>query len=421
MNRPKSEQLFKEAKECLVGGVNSPVRSFNAVGKTPVFIKKAQGAYLYTEDNEKLIDYVLSWGPCILGHAAPSVIKAIKAAADNGLSYGAPCERETLLAREIQTCMPHLEKIRFVNSGTEAAMSALRLARGYTKKNYIVKFKGCYHGHADPFLVEAGSGNLTLSKPNSEGVLKENTQFTLVCDYNDSEQLNAIFKEKGAEIAAVVLEPITGNMGVIKASEQFLEALENCRKKYNTLIIFDEVMCGFRCELGGASQLLKFKPDITILGKVIGGGLPCGAYAASRDIMSHIAPEGGIYQAGTLSGNPMAMTAGLETIKQLKQGAYEKSVNECKNLCLALKEILSNQFKVVQIGNMFSLFFSQKDIKNLNDVQHSRINEFPKFFHQLLDKGIYWPPSAFEACFMSSVHSKETTEKTIKEIKNLNL
>eukprot|EP01051_Picozoa_sp_SAG22_P007075 SAG22_NODE_486_length_9885_cov_2.043634_9_plen_426_part_00 len=417
MQKSKSEKKFEAAKQVLVGGVNSPVRSFNAVSGTPPFIKAAKGAYLYTEDDQKLIDYVLSWGPCILGHAHPQVIKKVQEAASLGLSYGAPCERETELAKLIQFFMPHLEKIRFVSSGTEAAMSALRLARGLSKKKYIIKFKGCYHGHADAFLVAAGSGNLTLSKPDSAGILEDTSKYTLICDYNNSEQIEAIFKEKGHDIAGIFIEPITGNMGVIKPNQKFLDSLEKCRKTYKSLIIFDEVMCGFRCHINGASAYLNFKPDITILGKVIGGGMPCGAFGASKEIMSQIAPEGPVYQAGTLSGNPISMTAGIETLKILKEdNAFKESEENCRMLCESIQNIIKTKnlnYQVVRAGNMFSLFFNTKPIQNLDDVTQSNIKQFPSFFHKLLNNKIYWPPSAYEACFMSNQHSKIDIEKTI--------
>ncbi|MEK9657482.1 MAG: glutamate-1-semialdehyde 2,1-aminomutase [bacterium] len=418
MNK-KSKKYFSEAKQILVGGVNSPVRAFTAVGKNPLFIKKAEGAYIFTEDDQRLLDYVLSWGPCILGHAHPNVIQSIEKTIKNGLSFGAPSVLETQLAKLIQEFMPHIEKIRFVNSGTEAAMSALRLARGYTKKKFIVKFNGCYHGHADPFLVAAGSGNLTLSKPDSEGVLESTSQYTLVCDYNNSEQLTHLFNENGRDIAGIILEPITGNMGVIPPTETFLSTLNKLCKTYDSLLIFDEVMSGFRCHKNGAQALLNTTPDITILGKVIGGGLPCGAYGGKAEIMEKIAPEGPIYQAGTLSGNPIVMASGIATLTELKNTkAFETAEQSCTFLCEELRKQLNKDHYCIQNqGTMFSLFFKKGPIQNLTDVQNCNLKQFPKFFHALLENNIYWPPSAYEACFISCQHKAQEIQHTVKTVK----
>jgi glutamate-1-semialdehyde 2,1-aminomutase len=416
-----SEQLFQDAQKILVGGVNSPVRAFKSVGGTPVFMSSAKGPYLHTADNQTLIDYVLSWGPMILGHADEDVIDAIQTTAALGTSFGAPSELETECAKQIQYFYPHMEKVRFVNSGTEATMSAIRLARGVTNKPLLVKFKGCYHGHSDSLLVAAGSGGLTFGSPDSAGVLDDTAKHTIVLDYNDTEAVTALFKEKGDQIAGVILEPITGNMGVITPTEAFLKALRTSCDEHGALLIFDEVMCGFRVTKGSASDLLGITPDITVLGKIIGGGLPCGAYGASAEIMAHLSPEGPVYQAGTLSGNPVVMAAGIATLKKLRDGSmFKKAENMTTYLCNGIQDILNDKglpYVLRQVGTMFCLFFTSEDIQNCDDVCKCDMEKFSKFFHAMLDNGVYLPPSQFEACFMSAVHTEKDIEKSLKACK----
>ena len=419
----RSKHLFETAKKVLVGGVNSPVRSFSAVGGSPLFIQKAKGPYLYCEDNNRYIDYMLSWGPCILGHANPKVVKAIQKAATKGSSYGAPTVVETDLAVTVQKLMPSIEKLRFVNSGTEACMSAIRVARGATNRPYIVKFKGCYHGHADAFLVAAGSGALTLSKPDSKGVLTSMSESTLLCEYNNIAEIKEIFSSYGNQIAGVIIEPVAGNMGLIPAEKEFIHTLKDLCEKNKSILIFDEVMSGFRCHLGGAQALFNCKPDLTILGKVIGGGLPCGAYGGKKELMDLVTPLGPIYQAGTLSGNPLAMHAGLSTLTQLMENnTFNQAAENCQELCHQLQAALNKKkvpYYVLNKGTMFGLFFSNGPIKNLKDVQQSRVHEFPHFFNALLQKNIYWPPSAFETCFFSSTHLKTHIKKTVSAISKI--
>lgn len=423
MIHTNSKNLFESAKKILVGGVNSPVRSFSAVGGSPLFIQKAKGPYLYCEDNQKYIDYMLSWGPCILGHANTKVIKAIQKAALKGTSYGAPTAVETKLALTVQKLIPSIEKIRFVNSGTEACMSAIRVARGATNRPLIVKFIGCYHGHADPFLVAAGSGSLTLSKPDSKGVLSSVSESTLLCEFNNTTEIKQIFANYGKQIAGVIIEPVAGNMGLIPAEKSFIHTLKDLCETHKSILIFDEVMSGFRCHLGGAQALFNCKPDLTILGKVIGGGLPCGAYGGKKELMDLVTPIGPIYQAGTLSGNPLAMHAGLSTLTQLMENnTFNQASDKCMELCDQLSYELNKKkapYHVIHKGTMFGLFFAKGPIKNLKDVQQSRIQEFPHFFNSLLQKNIYWPPSAFETCFFSSTHLKTHIKKTVSAIKKI--
>ena len=416
-----SEQLYKDAQQILVGGVNSPVRAFKSVGGTPEFISSAKGPYLHTADNQTLIDYVLSWGPMILGHADPDVIKAIQDTAAKGTSFGTPSALETECAKQIQYFYPHMEKIRLVNSGTEATMSAIRLARGVTKKPILVKFKGCYHGHSDSLLVAAGSGGLTFGSPDSAGVLEDTAKHTVVLNYNDTEGVNALFKEKGDQIAGIILEPITGNMGVITPTDSFLTALRTQCDQHGALLIFDEVMCGFRVTKGSASDLLGVTPDITVLGKVIGGGMPCGAYGASAEIMSHLSPEGQVYQAGTLSGNPVVMAAGIATLKKLRDGEmFKKAEKMTTYLCNGLQDILDEKglpYRLKQVGTMWCLFFTSEDIQNCDDVCKCDMEGFSKYFHSMLQNGVYLPPSQFEACFMSATHTEKDIEKSLKACK----
>ena len=416
-----SQTLFEEAQSILVGGVNSPVRAFGSVSGNPIFIKEGQGAHLISEDNKRYIDYVLSWGPLILGHAHPETVKAIQDQATHGTSFGAPCQLETQLAQHIQTHVPMMEKIRFVNSGTEATMSAVRLARGVTKRDKIIKFNGCYHGHSDGFLVAAGSGNLTLGTPDSAGVPASIANDTIVLDYNDTEALIQAFNNHGKDIAAVIIEPITGNMGMVFPTETFIQTLRQQCTTHDSLLIFDEVMTGFRVALGGAQALLNVTPDITVLGKVIGGGLPCAAYGASKTLMSHLAPEGPVYQAGTLSGNPLAMRAGIATLTALSTpGVFAQIAAQTSTLINTLSDHLHTSGYPATIqgaGTMFCLFFSPKNtMQNLTDVKTCNLTTFKTIHQTLLNNGIYFPPSQFEACFLSSAHTEQDIEHTTKTL-----
>ncbi len=416
-----SEAAFHEAKSILVGGVNSPVRAFKGVGGTPIFFESATGATMTSLDQKKYIDYVLSWGPMLLGHAHPTVIKAIQIAAAKGTSFGAPNQQETQLAQLIQSFYPNMEKVRLVNSGTEAGMSVIRLARGFTKKSKIIKFAGCYHGHGDALLVSTGSGGLTLGVPDSKGVTKEAAKDTLCLEYNDIDAVKTVFSTYQSDIAAVILEPITGNMGVIRPSNAFLEAIQTGCQNTGAILIFDEVMCGFRVHPNGAQGLLGITPDLTMLGKVIGGGLPCGAYGGRAEIMNHISPEGAVYQAGTLSGNPVVMAAGIASLTEIKKHNCIISVSQqTQSFCDALQDKIKQYgISVTQVGSMFSLFFSEKKPQCLSDVKNSDINRFNQFYHHLLEQGVYFPPSAYEACFTSIMHTPMIYEKTEKIITNI--
>jgi glutamate-1-semialdehyde 2,1-aminomutase len=413
-----SNSEFNHAKSLLVGGVNSPVRAFKGVGGTPLFFESGSGSTLTSVDNQAYTDYVLSWGPLILGHAHPRVTTAIHHALDQGTSFGAPTPKETVLAEQVQFFYPSMEKIRFVNSGTEAGMSVIRLARGFTKKSKIIKFSGCYHGHADALLVAAGSGGLTLGIPDSEGVTAGATQDTISLEYNDTDSVNTVFREYKDTIAAIILEPIAGNMGVIRPQENFLKAIQQGCRNTGALLIFDEVMCGFRVHPKGAQGLLGITPDLTMLGKVIGGGLPCGAYGGRAEIMDCVAPEGPVYQAGTLSGNPVVMAAGIETLSILKEDNVIEIVSQSTaEFINELREILpSNEICMTQVGSLFSLFFTDQIPQSLKDVQQTNIKKFTPFHRNLLENGVYFPPSAYESCFTSIMHSSEDYKKTIQAI-----
>lgn len=413
----RSDELFKEACDVLVGGVNSPVRAFNSVNSNPIFIKKAEGSKLYSEDGRAFIDYVLSFGPLLLGHAHPVVTKAITEAAKQGTSFGAPTENETKLARLIQKFYPSLEKIRFVNSGTEAAMSALRLARGYTNKKQIIKFDGCYHGHADSLLVAAGSGALTQGQPDSKGILDDTAKHTVVLPYNNAQLVQDYFSAHGKNVAAVIVEPVAGNMGVIPPEPGFLSTLRSVCDTYQSVLIFDEVMCGFRLPNGGAQQYFNIAPDLTILGKVIGGGLPCGAYGGKAEIMNYLSPMGPVYQAGTLSGNPLVMAAGIAMLNYINEhDTINVLCEKVKYLAKILDETLP--FTVQYCGTLFNVFFTDQPLKDLDDVQKCDLDLFKKFHAYLLKNGIYTPPSQFEANFFSSAHSQEDINHTVKVIQN---
>lgn len=414
-----SETLFAQAQQCIPGGVNSPVRAFRGVGGTPIFIQRAQGPYLIDVNNKRYIDYVGSWGPMILGHAHPEVIHAVKLAAENGLSFGAPTELEILLARKIMSMMPNIEMIRMVNSGTEATMSAIRLARGFTQRNKIIKFAGCYHGHNDSLLAKAGSGALTFNLPDSAGIPQDFVQHTLIAEFNDIDSVAKCFEQFPQDIATIIIEPVAGNMGCVLPNPGFLQELRALCDHYGALLIFDEVMTGFRVASGGAQAYYNVTPDLTTLGKVIGGGLPVGAFGGRQEIMSMIAPLGPVYQAGTLSGNPIAMTAGLTTLTLIAQqdNFYQTLSMRTERLAkslLAITQAAGIPAVVNYVGGMFSLFFtSAPTINNFQAVQQCDTNYYKNFFHGMLAEGIYLAPSAFEAGFVSNAHQDEEIDKTL--------
>ena len=413
-----SRRLFSEAKQLLPGGVNSPVRSFSKVGGQPLFIKKAKGAFLFDEDNNKFIDYIGSWGPMILGHAHESVISSVKAAVDSGLSYGAPTQIETSLAKKVKEFFPSMELIRMVSSGTEATMSAVRLARGFTKRDLIVKFEGCYHGHADSLLVKAGSGALTFGEPDSLGVPQDLAEKTIVLEFNNIEEARELFKQKGEAIAAVIVEPIAGNMGCVPPIKGFLEALRLLCDEYASVLIFDEVMTGFRVSPGGAQQLYDIKPDLTTLGKILGGGLPVGGFGGKRELMQELSPMGGIYQAGTLSGNPITMHAGLATLSMLENNqVYEKLEKSASTLTEGLETLARETgvpFKTNRVGSMFGIFFTKNQrVETYNDALTGNNIFFVNFFKEMLQRGVYLAPSPFEAGFLSTQHDSEIISTTL--------
>jgi glutamate-1-semialdehyde 2,1-aminomutase len=412
-----ASNLFTEAKKVIPGGVNSPVRSFSGVGGTPVFIDHASGPYIFDSNNKQYIDYVGSWGPMILGHAHPEVIKVVKLAAEKGLSFGAPTEIETLMAAKVCDLLPSIDRVRMVSSGTEATMSALRLARGYTSRDKIVKFEGCYHGHSDSLLVKAGSGALTLGVPSSPGVPKAVAEDTITLTYNDSESVKQAFAEIGEQIACIIVEPVAGNMNCIPPVPGFLETLRQVCDEYGSVLIFDEVMTGFRVGLQGAQGVYGVTPDLTTLGKIIGGGMPVGAFGGKQEIMEYLAPLGPVYQAGTLSGNPVAMAAGLKTLELISQtGFYEALTQKTQRLLDGMKE-KANQtgvsIAVNQVGGMFGLFFSEQPVSSFSQVMQCDQQLFKQFFHGMLQQGVYLAPSAFEAGFVSAAHSDEDIEKTL--------
>jgi glutamate-1-semialdehyde 2,1-aminomutase len=410
--------LFSDAKLVIPGGVNSPVRSFSGVGGTPVFIDRAQGAYIYDSLGNRYIDYVGSWGPMILGHAHPEVIEAVKHTAEKGLSFGAPTEIETQMAKKVCELLPSIDMVRMVSSGTEATMSAIRLARGYTGRDKIVKFEGCYHGHSDALLVKAGSGALTFGVPSSPGVPASVAENTITLTYNDSDSVKALFAELGEQIACIIVEPVAGNMNCIPPEPGFLECLRQVCDQYNSVLIFDEVMTGFRVGLTGAQGHYHVTPDLTTLGKVIGGGMPVGAFGGSRKIMEHLAPLGPVYQAGTLSGNPVAMAAGLKTLELIAQpGFYETLTEKTEKLVSGLKERAAKAgiaMSTNSVGGMFGLFFTaETQVSRFAQVMQCDQDLFKRFFHAMLEQGVYLAPSAFEAGFVSAAHSDEDLEKTL--------
>tara|TARA_B100000945_G_scaffold149769_1_gene120113 strand:- start:943 stop:2232 length:1290 start_codon:yes stop_codon:yes gene_type:complete len=419
----KSIKLFKEAKLHIPGGVNSPVRAFKNINGDPIFFKKAKGSKLFDEDNNEYIDYIGSWGPMIMGHSHPKIIKAISKQVKLGTSYGAPTSIESETAKLIKKCMPSIEKIRMVNSGTEATMSAIRLARGFTNKNKIIKFDGCYHGHADSLLIKAGSGVSTFGLRNSAGVLPQLAEETISCEFNNSKDFIEIFKKVKNDLAAVIIEPIAGNMGFIPGEASFLELIRKETAKNKSLLIFDEVMTGFRVSLGGAQEIYGIKPDLTTLGKIIGGGLPVGAFGGRKDIMDYLAPNGPVYQAGTLSGNPLAMSAGSTLIKLLiKDNPYKNLESRSKFLLEEMRGLFLEKninLSTNQIGGMFGFFFSKELPNDLNDSVSTNDKQFESFINQCIKNGIYFAPSKFEAGFISTKHTDKDINNTITVIKKI--
>ncbi len=414
----RSERLFKRAQRSLPGGVNSPVRAFRGVGGTPLFIREAAGCRIWDVDGNAYIDYVGSWGPMILGHAHPKVIRTLRRVAKSGTSFGAPTDLEVRLAERVKKMVPSVDLIRMVNSGTEAAMGAIRLARGYTGRDKVIKFDGCYHGHADSFLLQAGSGALTLGAPDSPGVPRTTVQETLGARYNDLASVQAQVDAHRGQIAAVIVEPVAGNMGVVPPEPGFLQGLRTICDKEKIVLIFDEVMTGFRVAPGGAQQLYGIKPDLSVFGKIIGGGLPVGAFGGRKKIMQTLAPLGPIYQAGTLSGNPLAMAAGLETLKILQEeGVYEQLEQKAQGLEAGLKDNvrrLGGVMTLTCVGSMSCLYFHPGPVRNYDEAKQADTKRYAKYFHAMLERGIYLAPSQFEAAFLSLAHSDEDIDKTIK-------
>ena len=418
----RSSELFKQAQEVLPGGVNSPVRAFNAVGGTPIFVEKAQGAYLYDADGNKLIDYIASWGPLLFGHAYAPVIEAVTQRAKKGTSFGMPTEVETLIAQKALSMVPNVDKIRFVNSGTEACMSAIRLARGYTKRDKIIKFSGCYHGHSDSFLIAAGSGATTFRVPNSPGVTQGTAKDTLLANYNDIDSVKELFIAYPGQIAALIIEPIAGNMGCVLPKEGFLEALRALCTEHGALFIMDEVMTGFRLAKGGAQEALHIQADIVTFGKVIGGGLPVAAFAARTEIMDHLAPVGAVYQAGTLSGNPLAMSAGLAMLEQIENQpeVFESLDKKTAYLQEGIQKLLTQTgipHQVNRFGSMCSVFFTEEPVTDFASAQRADHLRFKKYFHAMLSRGIYLPPSGYESYFLNDALSYADLDTTLEALR----
>ncbi len=417
MNTQKSDSIYNEAVTVMPGGVNSPVRAYRNVGRNPLFIEKGRGSKIYDIDGNEYIDYICSWGPNILGHCYPKVIEEVKKACDNGLTFGAPTEKEVVLAELIREIMPSMEVLRMVNSGTEAVMSAIRVARGFTKRDMILKFKGCYHGHSDGLLVKAGSAALTAAVPDSLGVPKSYTENTLVALYNDEKSVEELFEKYGDKIACVVVEPVAANMGVVLPKKGFLQFLRDITEKYGSLLIFDEVITGFRLSLGGAQEYFGIKPDMTTLGKIVGGGMPMAVYGGRKEIMECVAPLGGVYQAGTLSGNPIATTAGIATLTALKENKhlYVDLEKKAEKIANSYRKIGAS---VNQIGSLLSGFFTDREVNDYDSATSSDTAKYAKFFNYLLENGIYIAPSQYEAMFVSMAHSDEDIEKTCKVIES---
>ena len=423
MRYQRSSALFNAAQQYIPGGVNSPVRAFKSVGGVPVFMKSAQGAYLTDEDDNKYVDYINSWGPAILGHTHPQVLEAVKKQAEKGFSFGAPTELETEIAKLIVENVPNIDQIRMVSSGTEACMSAVRLARGYTRRDKIIKFEGCYHGHSDSFLIKAGSGAATFGNPNSPGVTKGTAQDTLLAKFNDINQVKEIFSQNENEIASVIVEPVAGNMGCVLPENNFLQYLRKICDENGALLIFDEVMTGFRLAFGGAQEAFDVKADIVTYGKVIGGGMPVGAFAARNEIMNHLAPKGAVYQAGTLSGNPLAMRAGIETLKLIKNDEFffERIHKATETLDIEISKILNEKgipHLINRQGSMMSVFFHTDSVSNFDDAAKADHTMFNRFFHHLLSEGIYLPPSGFETWFISDAIKNVEINKTLEAVKS---
>lgn len=413
-----NEALFERAQRSIPGGVNSPVRAFRSVGGTPRFVARAQGPYFWDAEGVRYIDYIGSWGPMILGHVHPEVLEAVQRVLADGFSFGAPTEAEIEIAEEIRKLVPSIDQVRLVSSGTEATMSALRLARGFTKRERIVKFEGCYHGHADSLLVKAGSGLLTFGNPTSAGVPPDIAKHTSVLEYNNTEALEAAFAAFGDEIAAVIVEPVAGNMNLVRGNPEFLQSLRRLCTHHGAVLIFDEVMCGFRVALGGAQALYGIEPDLTCLGKVIGGGMPAAAFGGRRDIMAHLAPEGAVYQAGTLSGNPIAVAAGLKTLQLIQApGFYERLGERTARLANGLAAVAREAgatFSADAVGGMFGIYFTERVPASFADVSRSDISRFNAFFHKMLDAGVYFAPSAYEAGFVSIAHDDAVIDATLE-------
>lgn len=414
MNIDRSRQLYEEARKYLPGGVDSPVRAFRAVGGQPIFVERGAGSRIYDADGNEYIDFLCSWGPLILGHAHPRIVEALKSAVEKGTSFGTPTELEVTLARMVNEAFPSIEVVRFVNSGTEATMSALRLARAFTRRGKVMKFDGCYHGHADSFLVKAGSGVLTLGAPDSPGIPPSVAEHTISLPYNDIRAVERAFEATGKEISAVIIEPVAGNMGVVPPKPGFLEGLRRISTTYGAILIFDEVITGFRVSYGGAQALYGIEPDLTCLGKIIGGGLPVGCYGGRRDIMELVAPEGPVYQAGTLSGNPLAMTAGIETLMTLREPeVYDELERKAARLEQGLVGAAREArvpVRLNRIGSMFTLFFTDQDVLDYRSAKSADTQTYAAFFHRMLERGVYLPPSQFEASFLSLAHSDADIE-----------
>ena len=420
MNSKISQDLFEKSKAYIPGGVNSPVRAFQAVNRTPVFIESAKGSKIYDVDGNEYIDYVCSWGPCILGHCEKGVIEAVQKACESGLTFGAPTKNEYVLAKLISELIPSMEKTRLVSSGTEAVMSAIRIARGYTNRDMIVKFRGCYHGHSDGLLVKAGSGALTQAVPDSKGVPTDYTKNTLIAEFNDEKTVAQIFEQYGDNIAAIIVEPVAANMGVVLPKDGFLQYLRDITTKYNSLLIFDEVITGFRLSIGGAQGYYGVIPDLTTLGKIVGGGMPVGAYGGKKEIMDMVSPVGPVYQAGTLSGNPIATAAGIATLTTLKYNPdiYKKIELQTNKLVNVVKERFGNQVSVNHIGSLMCVFFTNQAVVDYESAMTSDTTKFTKYFGYMLEHGIYQAPSQYEAMFISNAHSDEDIEKTCDIIRN---